>query len=530
MSDETTAKQPLAKIDIVQKTQAQIDAENAAAQFTGASNDEKPKVGQRMNQYAEKVRLVWQERSSIGDERARHNHHDFLPAALEIQQTPPNKMAVWVGRLLIALFIIGIIWACIGTVNVVAIAEGKIIPSSRIKQIQPLEKGVVNAVFVKEGQLVEKGQKLVELDRTLTNADIARLQHSLLAAKLDMVRTTVFIGWVETSESTSVEEQLKQAFGQLQSQALYQQALKREHVLRNQIQLLSQQEQQYLSQLGALKSSVIAKQSQLETTEAHITKLEQTLPIITHRAEKYQGLMHKKLAAEDQYLQVEQERIESQQDLQAQRAQKRQLEAEVNEAKQRIQANEAETLAANYQQLTDANEKIQTVTQELNKANDLNAKQVLYAPVAGRVQELQINTIGGVVTAAQNLMTIVPKDQVLEVRAFLENKDIGFVEEGMPAEIKVHTFPFTKYGIIDAKVNLITTDALSMNQNQKQDQGLVFAMHLTMEKNTIRVNGKEIDLQPGMQVSAEVKTGKRRIIEFILTPLLKGFKESVRER
>ncbi len=141
---------------------------------------------------------------------------------------------------------------------------------------------------------------------------------------------------------------------------------------------------------------------------------------------------------------------------------------------------------------------------------------------------MQTNTIGGVVTEAQNLMTIVPKDQVLEVQAFLQNKDIGFVEEGMAAEIKVHTFPFTKYGIIDAEVNLITNDALSMNQ--KQDQGLVFAMHLTMAKNTINVNQKVIDLQPGMQVSAEVKTGKRRIIEYILTPLLKGFKGSVRER
>ena len=141
---------------------------------------------------------------------------------------------------------------------------------------------------------------------------------------------------------------------------------------------------------------------------------------------------------------------------------------------------------------------------------------------------MQTKTIGGVVTEAQNLMTIVPKDQVLEVQAFLQNKDIGFVEEGMAAEIKVHTFPFTKYGIIDAEVNLITNDALSMNQ--KQDQGLVFAMHLTMAKNTINVNQKVIDLQPGMQVSAEVKTGRRRIIEYILTPLLKGFKESVRER
>ncbi len=146
------------------------------------------------------------------------------------------------------------------------------------------------------------------------------------------------------------------------------------------------------------------------------------------------------------------------------------------------------------------------------------------------MQELQINTIGGVVTEAQNLMTIVPKHQQLEVQAFLENKDIGFVEEGMAAEIKVHTFPFTKYGVIDGQVTSITTDALSMNKEQRQDQALLFAMHLSMAKDTIYVNGKDIQLHPGMQVSAEVATGERRIIEYILTPLLKGFKESVRER
>ena len=93
----------------------------------------------------------------------------------------------------------------------------------------------------------------------------------------------------------------------------------------------------------------------------------------------------------------------------------------------------------------------------------------------------------------------------------------------MVAEIKVHTFPFTKYGVIDATVKNVTADALA-----NQENGLLFAMHLTMHNNTIFVNGKDIQLHPGMQVTAEVKTGKRRIIEYILTPLLKGFKESVR--
>ena len=531
----------LAKIDIVQKTQAQIDAETKNQTDTSAEPlGETMSFAQRLNQYAEKLRLMWQSRADLGDERAIINHYDFLPAALEIQQAPPNKVVVWVGRLLVSLFVIGVIWACIGKVNVVAVAEGKIIPSSRIKQIQPLEKGVVNAVFVKDGQLVQQGEKLVELDRTLTAANMVRLQHGLLAAELDAARFDVFIGWVKdaveynvlqrNARQESAEDSFQEHVESLKENSQYNKQLNARHsILANQIQLLNQQEQQYLSQLGASESSLQAKQAQLEKTEAQISKLEQTLPIITQRAQKFKNLMQKKMVAEDEYLHVEQDRIESQQDLSAQRAQKRQLSAEVEEVKKRMSATKAETLAQSYQQLTEANTQIDSITQELSKAADLNAKQILYAPVAGRVQELQINTIGGVVTEAQNLMTIVPLDQVLEVQAFLENKDIGFVEEGMPAEIKVNTFPFTKYGIIDAKVSNITTDALSMNQEQ-QDKGLVFAMHLTMAKNTIVVNGKEILLHPGMQVSAEVKIGKRRIIEYIVMPLLKGFKESVRER
>lgn len=162
---------------------------------------------------------------------------------------------------------------------------------------------------------------------------------------------------------------------------------------------------------------------------------------------------------------------------------------------------------------------------KLTKATDLIAKQVLYSPVDGMVQELKTHTIGGVVLEAEDLMTIVPLDEKLEVQAFIENKDIGFIEPGMPAEIKVQTFPFTKYGVIDATVKTITDDALA-----NQEKGLFFAMHLKMANNTIEVNGRPVLLKPGMQVTAEVKIGKRRIIEYLLEPVMKGFRESVRER
>jgi hemolysin D len=141
------------------------------------------------------------------------------------------------------------------------------------------------------------------------------------------------------------------------------------------------------------------------------------------------------------------------------------------------------------------------------------------------VQELTVNTVGGVVTDAQQLMLIVPDEVQLEVEVFLENKDIGFVEEGMPAEIKVHTFPFTKYGLIGGEVTMISDDATVDEQ-----RGLIYGMQLAMAKNTIGVNGKSVKLMPGMAVTAEVQTGKRRVIEFFMAPLLRHKQESIRER
>ncbi|OUR70873.1 hypothetical protein A9Q78_11030 [Methylophaga sp. 41_12_T18] len=136
-----------------------------------------------------------------------------------------------------------------------------------------------------------------------------------------------------------------------------------------------------------------------------------------------------------------------------------------------------------------------------------------------------MSTVGGGVTEAQQLMLIVPDEQQLEVEVFLQNKDIGFVRDGMGGEIKIHTFPFTKYGIIDGEITSISDDA-----TVDEEQGLIYGMHLLMKQNTIFVKGKEVRLMPGMAVTAEVKTGKRRILEFFMAPLLRYQQESIRER
>lgn len=149
----------------------------------------------------------------------------------------------------------------------------------------------------------------------------------------------------------------------------------------------------------------------------------------------------------------------------------------------------------------------------------------LAAPVDGIVQQLAIHTIGGVVTPAQPLMVIVPESQKLEIEAMVLNKDIGFVSANQPAEIKLEAFPFTKYGIIDGTVSQVSSDAI-----QDEKQGLVYAARIAMTQSSINVDGKQVNLSPGMAVTTEIKTGKRRIIEYLLGPVLQYRQESLRER
>ncbi len=160
-----------------------------------------------------------------------------------------------------------------------------------------------------------------------------------------------------------------------------------------------------------------------------------------------------------------------------------------------------------------------------NFATQPHKQQNITAPINGTVQQLQVHTIGGVVQPAQALMQIVPEDAPMEIEAWILNKDIGFVEEGQIAEIKIDTFNFTKYGIIDGTLTHIFDDAVS-----DEEQGLRYLANVKIDKEWMQVDKRKIRLSPGMSVAVEVKTGQRRLIEYFLSPLLRFKQESLGER
>lgn len=428
----------------------------------------------------------------------------FLPAALEVQHSPPHPLARWLGIGIILFFSLAIAWGVFGKVDVVAMAEGKIIPSARIKEIQPLEKGIVKEILVREGQSVKAGDALIVLDGTSSSAARDRLANELQAMQDMLLLEQSFLARLENTAEVT-----RSAMPELQEK------------------LLEQQWQQYNARLAALRSQREHRIAEKQANSETIIKWQTTLPMISQRVNGLKQLAGKKLVAENQYLELEEIRITQQQDLAAARARDAQLVAAIAECEQQIAALTAQTHAETLTRIADAGRQRNSLHQQLMQAKDLDDRQVLYAPVSGQVQDLTMHTVGGVVLEAQLLMRIVPDDSPLEVEAWLPNQDIGFVQENDRAIIKVHTFPFTRYGTINATVTRISDDAVADNKDKNR---LFFGMSLLLEKNTLPVDGREVRLAPGMQVTVEIMTGERRLVEYFLSPLQKHLQESGRER
>jgi membrane fusion protein, hemolysin D len=227
------------------------------------------------------------------------------------------------------------------------------------------------------------------------------------------------------------------------------------------------------------------------------------------------------------YLQFEQQRIDKAQELAGQRNKLRQDQAALAEAEKNYRALVSEFQQSKQTELALVETKAISLSQEVRKAGQKTELQKLVSPIDGVVQQLAVHTVGGVVTPAQPLLIVVPQDHPVEIEAQVENKDVGFVKEGQPVEIKVETFPFTLYGTIPGKVLSVSDDAIPLD---REKGGLVYASRVSMDRAVMQVEGKQIHLSPGMAVTVEIKTGQRRVIEYLLSPLLKSVKESLRER
>lgn len=461
---------------------------------------------------------AWSVRHELAGPKRMADEAAFLPAALSLQDTPVHPAPRRLAYLLIGLFLIALAWAIFGKVDIVAVAPGRVVVSERTKTIQPLERSVVKRVLVKDGQQVKAGQALVELDPTAASADKATVEEQLKASQSDVLRSRVLLQALQGGASPSLFElqsrlnrELPAAWGDAEKNATRAQ--------------LAAEWSDITAKLAKLGAEIARRQAEIATVREMVAKIETTLPLARQREDDFKRLAEQGFMAGHAGQDRTRERIELERDLATQKAKLSETQATLAESENARSAYMAETRRALYDREAQADLKRLAASQEQAKAVYREKLTTLTAPVDGTVQQLAVHTSGGVVTEAQILMIVVPEGAQMTAEVTLENKDIGFVNTGQDAVIKLETFTFTRYGTIDGKVSLVTADAVN-----DEKRGAIFPVTISLAQTQIDVDGKMIRLAPGMNLTAEIKTGKRRVIEYLLSPIQKAGSESLRER
>jgi hemolysin D len=461
--------------------------------------------------------------------RRRAHELAFLPAALEITETPASPAARAIGGTVIAFFVVALAWSFWGKVDIVATAPGKIIPTGRTKIIQPLEIGIVHAIRVEEGQSVHAGDVLIELDPTTSTAEREHLASDLVSARLDIARLRAAL------------DRPEDPLAGFDPPAGASPALVNLHR-----QFLLRQTEEQRAKLAALDRQRAQREAERATVAAMIGKLEATIPVLRQRVDVRKYLTDREYGSKITYLEVLQDLLEHEHELVVQKSHYNEAEAAVAAIAETRKQTESEYQRTLFGELASAEQKAAGLAQDLVKAEQRSALQVLTAPVDGVVQQIQVATIGGVVTPAEQLMVIVPAESRLEIEAMVPNKDIGFVAAGQPAEIKIDTFNFTRYGLLHGTVLTVSQDAITRDKpvsdkekqlsatntgnGQPQGQELVYAARVSLDRTQMEVDDRLVNLGPGMAVTVEIKTGQRRLIEYLLSPILRYRQESLRER
>lgn len=464
-----------------------------------------------LEKYKTVFREAWAERDQLAPEKRLKSELEFLPAALELVETPPSHTARWIMWGTIAFIVIALLWSIFGQLDIIAVAQGKVVPSGQVKVVQPYERAVVKRLLVRDGMQVKKGQLLIELDATELGAEQEKVQSSLTDSMLAAARARSILAAVQKKASRA---QPLPASGTIP-------ALK----LNDANRLLSSEYQAFRSELLARDAEALHLQAQKATTQETLNKLIALQPLHEQRSADLKRLLEKNYVPRHEYLEQENRRTETAKEIDVQRKRLAETDSLIAQQKEQREAVIASFIRQTREQLVQAEQQLAQLQQEGVKLQSRSELLELRAPVDGTVQQLAVHTEGGVVTEAQPLLVIVPANERLEIDAMVENKDIGFLNAGQEAEVKVEAFPFTRFGILHGKVGNVSLDAIA-----NEERGLLYQTRILLDKTWIGVGGKQVPLVPGMAVSVEIKTGRRRVIDYFLSPVLQYGDESVRER
>lgn len=494
---------------------------------------------------------------------------DFLSEALEIVEKPASPLGHFVIWVTVAIVIAAVIWACFGKMDEVAVASARVVPKDGVQVVQPLYEGVVTDILVEEGETVKKGQELIILDSTaeeigMENSEVKikelKLQNDLISL---LLKNSDISDYAEKNNITdeneiqvvrlmvSMQNENRLAVSQYESQqGQYEKQLEIEmNTLEKLNKNLSAIQKQKSDASTLYDGSTPENQAlenyrlQLENAEKEAEEYKKLYEI--GAAAKYQ-LEEKQTALDEIKKQYELQQVRAEHESAGNSAELSELQREIDLLKKDISVQEKsvekqekllfqsetaiESAKTEFEQsltnmLVSNNQTLTDYESDLKLREQTNKSQVLTAPVDGTVQTVGITTVGGVVTSAQPVISIVPQNAELIVEADVLNQDIGYVFEGQDVSVKLDTFSFQKYGTVDGKIIYVSPSAV-----EDERKGLVYKIKVFVDKNSFNINGSEVPISSGMSGTAEIKLEERRIIEFFLEPIFEYFDDSLKVR
>lgn len=435
----------------------------------------------------------------------KEDAYEFRPMLAEIEERPVNPLGRAIMVMIIATIAFFIAWSYFGQIDIVVSSRGTVIAEGENKVLQPLDTGVVSKILVREGDQVRKGQALIQIDPSTTQPELKSTDENLRYSELEIDRINATLG----------QGGFSPRYGSNESGAI------------------DTQRRLYEAAVSGLDREKAAKEAELRSLESQIshTKVEQQeneslLRIALEKNERFSRVAD--IIAKEELEKLENEVTTYKNNIEQEGHKLVELEHRKSQTREEMGKIEHQFREKHLQDLGDKQKQATELRAKLQELTFKNAKQVLTSPVDGHIDRLLFHTVGGVVTPAEKLMSIVPAQAPLVVKAEVQNQDIGFVEKDQDVSIKVDTFEFQKYGMFNGKVRLISKD--SHEDEQKKEAGKLYNVYVTPTTHYLTVEGRKEPLKPGMTVTAEVKVGKRRIIEFFIYPLIKYWSEGMSVR
>lgn len=438
--------------------------------------------------------------------RSDSDDKEFLPPAVEILETPPSPMGRMLVWAVMILFVLVILWSFIGEIDEVVVARGKVIPIGYTKVLQSEDKGIVKRILVQEGQKVKEGELLMELDRTMSESDLNALKKEIAYYDINIRRILAELENKPFVPGTSGEIDTKDF---VQQMSLY-----------------NSRQSEKKARLEFYDAQIRQKDDSVRVAESSLEKYQQLLALAREREQNLKAIVEIGAISKYTYLEYKGKCIELEQNVSMNISELSAAKAEASAARQQKAQYWAEWNRQLQEELINCRKQYNTLKESERKAELKNKMIEIKAPVDGAVHKLDIHTVGAVVQEAQGLMQVVPEGTPMEVEAWMENKDVGFVRPNMPVEIKVDTFNFQKFGTIKGKVREVSPDVI-----EDKERGPLYRVMVSLDEEKLHTtDNRDLQVYPGMTVSAEIKTRKKRIIDFFLEPFQTYKNEALRER